>query len=107
MLIRLQLNLYLVSNTSDTAWNSALLWMLLYVQYLVSWDPEFVWARHNTNQTLHLCSRKPSYKSLIVERLQLTAIFVWGSCIIWPLPYGSSVMPIACLWNTEEERRVV
>ena len=43
--------------------------------------PKFVWARHNTNQTLYLCSRKPSYKSLIVERLQLTAIFVWGSCI--------------------------
>ena len=69
--------------------------------------PKFVWARHNTNQTLYLCSRKPSYKSLIVESLQLIAIFVWGSCIIWPLPYGSSVMPIACLWKTEEERRVV
>ena len=69
--------------------------------------PKFVWARHDTNQTLYLCSRKPSYKSLIVERLQLTAIFVWGSCIIWPLPYGSSVMPVACLWKTEEERRVV
>ena len=29
--------------------------------------PKFVWARHDTNQTLYLCSRKPSYKSLIVE----------------------------------------
>ena len=48
--------------------------------------PKFVWTRHNTNQTLYLCSRKPSYKSLIVERLQLTAIFVWGSCVIWPFP---------------------
>ncbi|CAN0279182.1 unnamed protein product [Ascophyllum nodosum] len=33
---------------------------------------KFVWARQNTNQTL---SRKSSHKSLIVERLQLTAIF--------------------------------
>ena len=69
--------------------------------------PKFVWARQSTNQTLYLCSRKPSHKSLMVERLQLTAIFVWGLCIFWPLPYSSSVMPIACLWNTEEERRVI
>ena len=68
---------------------------------------KFVGPRQNTNRTLYLCSRKPSYKSLIVERLQLTAIFVWGSCIVWPLPYGSSVMPISCLWNTEEEGRVI
>ena len=69
--------------------------------------PKFVWARQNTNQTLYLCSRKPSHKSLIGERLQLTAIFVWRLCIFWPLPYGSSVMAIACLWNAEEERRII